>query len=44
MGGKRVVAGGSRKDSELDAMRAGHFFIKVPAAPKPADALAAVVR
>jgi penicillin-binding protein 2 len=44
MGGKRVVAQSSRQDPALDAMRAGHFFIKVPAAAKQAEALVAVVR
>jgi penicillin-binding protein 2 len=31
LGGKRVVAKASQKNPELDAMRAGHFFLKVPA-------------
>ena len=47
MGGKPVVAKvakGAKKNPELDAMRAGHFFVDVPPAAKPADALAAVVR
>jgi hypothetical protein len=44
LGGKQVLTKGSKKDPELDAMRAGHFFINVPAATKQADALAAVVR
>src|SRR5271154_2512213 len=44
MGGKPVVAKGSPKNPELDAMRAGHFFIDVPSAAKQTDALAAAVR
>ena len=43
MGGKPVVAKGSAKNPELDAMRAGHFFVDVPPAAKQADALAALV-
>jgi len=43
LGGKQVVARGSKKDPELDAMRAGHFFLHIPPA-KEADALAAAVR
>ena len=44
MGGKPLVAKGSPKNPEFDAMRAGHFFVDVPPAAKQADALAAVVR
>jgi penicillin-binding protein 2 len=41
LGGKPVVAKGSRKNSELDSMRAGHFFLKIP---PPTDTLATAVR
>jgi penicillin-binding protein 2 len=53
LGGKPVVAKGSAKNPDLDAMRAGHFFLKMPPVEakregspetKQADALAAVVR
>ncbi len=45
MGGKPVVAKGSAHNPELDAMRAGHFYIDVPpAVAKQTDALAAAVR
>jgi penicillin-binding protein 2 len=42
LGGKPVVAKASRKNPELDAMRAGHFFLKIPP-PAQADTLATAV-
>ncbi|MBV8113640.1 MAG: penicillin-binding protein 2 [Silvibacterium sp.] len=44
MGGRPVVAKRSVKTPELDAMRAGHFFIDMPPAANGAGALAAAVR
>jgi penicillin-binding protein 2 len=42
LGGKPVVAKASRKNPELDAMRAGHFFLEIPP-PAQADTLATAV-
>jgi penicillin-binding protein 2 len=44
MGGKPVVPKGSKKNLQLDAMRAGHFFIDVPPASRQANTLAVAVR
>jgi penicillin-binding protein 2 len=44
IGGRPVVAKAPAHNPELDAMRAGHFYIDVPPAAKQTDALAAVVR